>query len=154
MADENKKPEEQEDQLTPEDLKEIDSDLEKLKSSYSSEVIDKARKEGKDEAAKEFQIKKELEEKDRKIKELEENMKKQQESASKAITDIQEKVNTMTTSKAFNPNPEDPFQRRPDQGNNVLNIENMSDEQINEIEENSAKLFWGKEQYLRMRREG
>jgi len=136
--------------LTKDELAQIDKELESLKSKVSGDAVSKAKEEGKAEAMKEMEIKRQLEEKDKKLIELESSIQKQKELAESSIKDMQEKINKLATSK-LPADLKDPFT---EQGSRSagFNPDKLSDEEIRRIEEESARAFFGPD-YDRMKRD-
>ncbi len=137
MTEENKE------QITKEELDQLNKDLDSAKSNIvSTEVtkkIEEAKEEAKKEAEKEFAT-------NQKIKDIEEEKKqlqsKQEEAEKKAAEEIEAlktKVNEMISGKSSIAS-EDPFSN---EGNTDVNksIENLSDEDTDAIEKRSMDMF-------------
>jgi len=136
--------------LTKEELAQIDKELNALKTKVSGDAVSKAKEEGRQEALKEAEIKRQLEDKDKKLAELESSIQKQRELAESSIKDMQEKINKMATSKSF-VEVKDPFAEQGERARG-FNPDKLTDEEIRRIEEESARAFFGPD-YDRMKRD-
>lgn len=136
--------------LTKEELAQIDKELETLKASVSGDAVAKAKQEGRLEAMKEADIQRKLDEKDKKLQELETSLAHQKELAERGLKDMQEKINNLATSKG-GINIKDPFSEKGARAEG-FNPEKLSDEDIARIEEESARAFFGPD-YDRMKRD-
>ena len=129
--------------LTEDEVKLLQKDIEdaksKLISKETDEKIKKAKDEAKKEALAEVEKKKAEDDRERTIKELQEKLEKQEKDSTEKLTAIQKKVDDMVASKAVITK-EDPFKNDP---NLSKQVDTWSDEKIKEIEENSAKTFFG-----------
>jgi hypothetical protein len=136
--------------LTKEELAQIDKELNALKTKVSGDAVSKAKEEGRQEAFKEAEIKKQLEDKDRKLVELENSIQKQKEIAETSLKEMQEKINKMATSKAYM-DIKDPFSEQGERAQG-FNPDKLTEEEIRRIEEESARAFFGPD-YDRMKRD-
>jgi chromosome segregation ATPase len=138
------------DVLTKDELAQIDKELETLKASISGDAVAKAKQEGRLEALKEAEIQKKLEEKDRRLQELENSLAQQKELAEKGLKEMQEKINNLATSKG-GISIKDPFSEKGTRAEG-FNPDKLTDEEIRRIEEESARAFFGPD-YDRMKRD-
>lgn len=132
-----------------EELKQIEADIQKARDSIvskeTSALIAKAKEEAKKEAEKEFLTNSKIKElEDEKEKLRQEQVNKEREAATQ-LEALKKKVDELTSSKAPI-NFKDPF--RPagsQQNNNQGQSLNLTEEQINNIEFESGKAFFGDE---------
>ena len=131
--------------LSKEDLDAISKDIEeaqnKIKETAKAEVsaIDRAKEEARKEVEKEFELKKQAEELARKNEELQKQLEETNKMTSEKLDQFKAKIDDLTASKAVVTN-RDPFQEEvavPHQ------VDKWSDEKINQLEEESARKFFG-----------
>jgi hypothetical protein len=131
--------------LTPEDIAQMQKDIEDAKSRLVSKdtqaVIDKAKEETRAQVTQELESKKAQEDKDRIITELKAKVESQEKEAASRFDMLQKKLDEMSQSKVVIP-PQDPFanQTKP-----AVDIDKWSDEQVRQFEENSARKFFGED---------
>ena len=129
--------------FTKEELEQIDKDLntarEKLVSKETQSEIEKAKTQAKEEAKKEFELQRKLEDLEREKKELEERVLKSEESSSAELDKFKKRLDELTDSKATIAE-QNPFRQ-----NQQKSPENMTDEEISEIERESGIAFFGEE---------
>ena len=129
--------------FTKEELEQIDKDLttarEKLVSKETQSEIDKARGQAKEEAKKEFELQRKLEDLEREKKELEARVQKSEEASSAELDKFKQRLDELTESKATIAE-QNPFKQ-----NQHKSPENMTDEDISEIERESGIAFFGEE---------
>ena len=149
--------EEKEQKLTEDDLKAIDKDIDTAKASLDQDTLKKVREEAKAEVEKEMVAKKELEDKDSKIADLQKRLEESTKNSAEALDKLKSKVDEMVTSKQVM-QPKDPFtpaqgQTTNAQGNPNMNADNLTDKEVDRIEVESGKAFFGEEKYDSMRRD-
>ncbi len=129
--------------FTKEELEQIDKDLttarEKLVSKETQSEIDKARGQAKEEAKKEFELQRKLEDLEREKKELEARVQKSEEVSSAELDNFKKRLDELTESKATIAE-QNPFKQKQQK-----TPENMTDEEISEIERESGIAFFGEE---------
>lgn len=138
MSEEETKP-----TFTKEELEQIDKDLatarEKLVSKETQSEIEKARGQAKEEAQKEFETKRKLEDLEREKKELEERVRKSEESSAAELDKFKKRLDELTESKATI------AEQNPFRENRQKSPENLTDEEVSEIERESGIAFFGEE---------
>lgn len=131
--------------LSKEDIEAINKDIQATKDSLvtkeSQDAIERAKTMGKEEAAKEFELKSKLDEQERMNKELQEKIAAQEEKAAKELDALKSKVDSMITSKAPIAS-ENPFNKEPALSDEV---DKWSNEKVEKFEENSAREFFGQD---------
>ena len=138
--------------MSPEDKAAIEQDIADAKSKLISkemqQQIEEAKKQTKEELMKELETKQKLEEQDKQIATLKAEKEKQEKEAADRLDKIQARVDDIISSKASIKR-DDPFK---DEGSNI-DVDRMSDETVDDIEEKSARAFFG-EEYEHMLRQG
>lgn len=127
--------------------KDIKSAKDSLVSKDTEAKIQAAKEEAKKEAEKEFQTNQKLQELEEQNKKLQEEKENKEKEAAEKISKIQSKVDELISSKAP-VNKDDPFSNG--EGNDKKGIDQWTDEEVNKLEEEHAKAFFGEEQYNRM----
>ena len=131
--------------LTKEDIDAINKDIEDAKSSLISKEtdmkIEEMKKQAKEEAMKELEVQRKLEEQERMNKELQEKLNEKEKEASERLSRLQAKVDELASTKQAM-KPADPFQV---QEAGKINIKSLSEDDINDIETNSARAFFGED---------
>lgn len=135
--------------VTKEELAQMNKDTEaalnKLGDKLQQDTIDKAKAEAKAEAQKEFELAQKLTEQERLNKELQAKLEAQQKTTAEQLAALQKKVDDSIGSKAVL-NPKNPFVHEQQKDTSTLAvIDSMSSEQVNELEEASARAFFGDE---------
>jgi transketolase len=135
--------------VTKEELAQLNKDTEqalnKLGDKLQQDTIAKAKVEAKAEAKQEFEIASKLAEQERVNKELQAKLEATQKATSEQLAALQKKVDESIGSRAVI-NPKNPFvheQQKDTSANHV--IDSLSEDQINEVEEASARAFFGEE---------
>jgi len=133
------------DEISEEEQKAIEADIAKARSSLVSkemeERLERVKQEATAQATKEAEIKHQLEESQRKQKELEEQMRNKEAEYAKSFDALKSKVDEMTSSKAP-VNIQDPF-KQPTNGTNPNDVDSWDDEKVDQVEEESARAFFG-----------
>lgn len=128
--------------MTEEELNEIEQDIskarEKLVSKETQSEIEKAKEQAKQEAQKEMENKQELERLSKEKEELQEKLKQKEQASSEELEKLKKKIDDLTESKATI-SEQNPFKE------GGRNPDNMSDEEIKEIEHRSGIAFFGEE---------
>jgi len=131
--------------LTPEDIAQMQKDIEDAKSRLVSKdtqaVIDKAKEEARNQTIQEIEAKRAQEEKDKLIAELQAKVAAQEKEAAERFEKLQKKLDDMSASKVVI-TPKDPFESQTKPSDD---IDKWSDEKIRQIEEASARKFFGEE---------
>lgn len=129
--------------LSKEEIKAIEDGISNAEKTLVSEetqsVIAKAKEEAKQEALKEVEVQKELEKRDKELQELKQKMQEQEKAASEQLQNLKKSVDDMKGSQAI-VNADDPFTKQSSQGSSV---DNWSEEKINDVEQDSARAFFG-----------
>jgi len=141
---EETKPEEKE-ALTEDDLLELKKETERLKASLigdsTNELVSKTKEDTRAQVEKEMELKQKLEEQERANTELQAKLDKQKEESASKFDDLTGKLDSLIASKQVI-SKQDPFGSAPPEDSKVA-IENLSDEQVDSIEDNSAREFFG-----------
>lgn len=131
--------------VDPKQLEKIDEELNKarreLVSTETQSAIDKAREEARAQALQEAEVKKQLEEKEKEIAAMKKRIEDQEKNSAEKLQMFQKSIDEMKESQAI-VNVKDPFKEG---GKSTLDPEKMSDEEINRIEMNSGRQFFGPE---------
>lgn len=125
--------------LTQAELDNINKDIESAKQSLSTKSTEEIEKKIRLQLEKEFLLKQQLQEKENKAKELEQKLQDQEKKSSETLNALKSKVDELASSKAVVPNT-NPLQRASSETNIV---DKMSPEQIEDIEQESARAFFG-----------
>lgn len=131
------------DSITPEELEQIKKDIADAKGNLVGkelqDEIAKAKEEARKEAEEQLKREQELKElQDSKAK-AEEALKKQQEEANSRLEALQSKVDELSGSKNI-ASDNNPFKEPKSSG---FNVDDLTDQDINKIEENSLREFLG-----------
>jgi len=136
MAEDNKE------QITKEELEQLNKDLDSAKSNIvSNEVtkkIEEAKEEAKKEAEKEFITNQRIKDIEEEKKQLQSKQEEAEKKAAEEIEALKTKVNEMISSKS-SISQEDPFSK--EGGNADSSIESLSDEDTDAIEKRSMDMF-------------
>jgi len=131
-----------EDVLTQEEKQALEQDIADAKKSLSDRdkesAVAAAKAEGRQEAEKEAELKRKLEEQERARQELEGKIKSYEEASAKQNEDIKKQLDELRESKMV-VEPENPFAGNQAQPN--VNVDAMSEEDINDIERESCEAF-------------
>lgn len=136
--------------LTQEELDQINKDIaaarEKLVSKETSSQIEKAKQEAKQEAQKEFETSQKLKELEEQRKALEEKLQNTEKQSSEQLEALKKKVDEMAESKRVM-QAKNPFADAANSAGSPNNPdpENMTDEEVNDIERASGRAFFGPE---------
>ncbi len=123
-----------------EDIKNAQKDL---VSDATQQQIDNAKKLAREEALKEVETKKILEEKDIEIARLKQEQVLKETKTADTLTKMQKQIDDSITSKA-NVQVNDPFDNNNQpSGSQGLTIDSISDAQIDDMEERAAEQFFG-----------
>lgn len=139
-------------QYSEDEVKAIQEDINKAKSSLVSKETDdqiaKAKEQARLEAEKEFTTNQKIQELKAENERIQsEKLEKEKEFADK-FSQMNEKINEMIGSKQPVV-PENPFKGNQSTGPNQVNVESLSDDAVNAIEEKSAELFFGEDPRLK-----
>lgn len=139
-------------QYSEDEVKAIQEDISKAKSSLVSKETDdqiaKAKEQARLEAEKEFTTNQKIQELKAENERIQsEKLEKEKEFADK-FSQMNEKINEMIGSKQPVV-PENPFKGNQSTGPNQVNVESLSDDAVNAIEEKSAELFFGEDPRLK-----
>ena len=126
-------------ELTKEDLKTIKDDLELAQKLLVSKETTKQIEDAKEEVKKEIEEKTLTEKLEAEKKELADKLETKEKETAEQLEKLQTKVDEMISSKAGIV-AEDPFKTEPASSKKV---DDWSEDKINEVEEDSAKLFFG-----------
>lgn len=139
--------------FTKEDMDALNQDIAKAKSSLSATEIEKVKEEAKKQAIEEYKKAQEAEMLRKQNEDLKAQLEQQKKVSESAINTIQTKVDSMVASKqVISPPSKDPFKKESKQNSSV--VDTWSEDRIRQIEDASARAFWGDEGYEQMRREG
>jgi DNA uptake protein ComE-like DNA-binding protein len=134
------------DGLSPEDIAQMQKDIDEAKSKIVSKDTEAIIQKAKEEAMREIEAKQKLEaerkaqeEKDKLIQELQAKIANQEKEASTKFEMLQKRLDEMATSKAV-VTPQDPFAS---ETKSAINIDKWSDEELRRVEEESARKFFG-----------
>lgn len=127
--------------MAPEEIAALQKDIESakaaLKAQAEQEVAARAKAEGKQEAAQELESRAALEKLAAEKRQLEEALAAAQRRADEELTKVKSKLDEFASSRAVAPpSAQAPTPARP-------NVDAWSDETVNEVEENSARAFFG-----------
>lgn len=139
-------------EYSEDEVKAIQEDINKAKSSLVSKETDdqiaKAKEQARLEAEKEFTTNQKIQELKAENERIQsEKLEKEKEFADK-FSQMNEKINEMIGSKQPVV-PENPFKGNQSTGPNQVNVESLSDDAVNAIEEKSAELFFGEDPRLK-----
>lgn len=139
------KSKQEENTLSQEDIDSMNKDIKEAKDSLVSKETDskleEAKKQAKEEAKKEMEVQKKLEEQEKTNKELQEKLEAKEKEAADKLSKLQSKVDDIIGTKQA-VQPADPFQSKE---SGKVDVKRMSDEEINALEENSARAFFGED---------
>jgi TolA-binding protein len=135
--------------ITKEDVEQIEKDIQDAKSSLVSKEVDMKLEEmktkAKEEALAEIEMQNKLREQEEQNRKLQEQLEAKEKEAAEKLNSLQQKVDEMVGSKAAF-QPVDPFKNEPHQSTEgVPDVKRMSDEQVDDIEMESARAFFGDE---------
>ena len=116
--------------------KDIEDATNTLVSKETEEKIAKAKEEAKKEAEKEFLVNQRVKELEAEKQKLQEQMEAKEREAAERLASLNEKVNKYVESKT-SINNENPFNGN----NNSNNVESLSDDDVNNIEQESYQAF-------------
>jgi len=129
--------------ITKEELTSIEKDIAdakaKLVSKDTQEAITKAKEEGKEQATKEAELQKKAEEAEKKTEELQKQLEEKEKLALEKLEKMESKINEMVSSKQIIA-AQDPFNTDVAM---TEKVDKMSDEEVNNLEERSARQFFG-----------
>lgn len=132
--------------ITKEELEALNKDIDVAKSSIVSketqEVIQKAKDDARVEAEKEFELKKQLDEQKQEADRLKAQLADNEKKAADQLEAMKTKVDAAIESQAVVQS-QNPFNPHESQQSSTETVEQMSDEQVNNIEYESAKEFFG-----------
>lgn len=141
--------------LSEEEQKQIQKDIEetknKLVSDETQKQVEEAKKAAKQEAQKEFELQKKLEELEKEKESLAQKLDESQKQSLAEIDALKSKVNEMVGRSRAMVRPDDPFEA-PDK--KPTSVENISDEEVRAIEEQSAEEFFGPDDYRHFKQQG
>lgn len=140
---EDNKPKEGENQgLSEEDYKKLNEDIEKTKNELTSEEtkkkVEQAKEEERKKAQEEFEWKQKLAEQEKQNEELKKKLEETEKKSTQQLDALKKKVDDVIGTKMPPSQQQDPFASGPSK-----DVASMSDEQVDEIEESSAKAFFG-----------
>lgn len=127
----------------------MEKDIEEAKQKLVSKSTADAIATAKEEAKAELQKEQELEQLKKQNEELQQQMKAKEEETSKTLDTFKQKLNEMAASRKTVQN-EDPFENKQPPQN--ASIDELSDEQIRQIEEDHAREFFGEENFRHFKR--
>jgi Skp family chaperone for outer membrane proteins len=134
------------DTLTKEELEALNKEIEQTQAALSDQKVSQAREEGRKEATKELELKQQLDASAKKQAELEAQLAQTRKTAEEQLASIAKKVDEMAASKAvIVPTPPASLQNKSD-------IDSWSKDKLERIEENSARAFFGSDNYDHMLR--
>lgn len=140
------------DGFSEEELSQITNDIKKAREGLvSKEVeqkINQVKEEAKREVEKEFLMNDKIKQAEMEKAQLQAEMEKIQKQSAEELERLKSKVDELISSKAP-VKTDDPFKKHTDIKNS---IDFLSDEQVSDIEEASARAFWGDEAYEDMKR--
>ncbi len=133
--------------LSAEEQAKIQEDIKNAQKNLVSEAtqqqIDNAKKLAREEALKEVETKKILEEKDKEIEKLKQEQVAKETKTAEILAKMQKQIDDSISSKA-NVQVNDPFDNNNQpSGSQGLTIDSISDEQIDDMEERAAEQFFG-----------
>ena len=130
--------------LSEEEVKQLQQDITAAKNNVVSEetqkIIEAEREKARKDALQEAEAKKAIEDKEREIAELKKAQEQKEKEAAQKYDALQSKVDELIASKAVTQK-DDPFTNNQPQ----VDVDKMSDDQVNKIEEESARLFLGED---------
>ncbi len=131
--------------FTKEELDEINKDIASAKDSLVSKetqaVMEKAKEAGKEEAKQEIEAKQKIDDMAKANEELKTKLEEQEKKASEQLGKMEDKINNLVESKQVIAS-ENPFESKPALSDKV---DKMTNEQVDEFEENSARDFFGQD---------
>lgn len=129
------------DVLTEEDKQQMEKDIADAKKSIADKeaAIQKAREEGRNEATKEAELQRKLDDQERARQELERKIKAYEENSAKQNEEFKKQLDSLRESKMV-VEPENPFAGNK-QANPQVNVDAMSEDQIIDIEKESCEAF-------------
>jgi len=129
--------------ISKEEMEAISRDIQSTKESLvtkeSQDAEAKAKAAGKEEAQKEFELQQKLKEQEEANKKLQEELEKTKTETAEKLNIVQKKVDEMIGSKA-SVESKNPFETAVGLSKEV---DNWSDDKVNEIENRSARKFFG-----------
>lgn len=130
------------------EMKELDKQIQAqtavLAQKERDDLVQKAKDEARKEVLREVELQKQLEEATRAKAEMEKKLAEMEKRTTEEVTKVKEQVNSLISSKAVVPN-DNPFK-------DTHSVDNFSRKQLDEIEERSARAFFGDEGFESMMR--
>lgn len=119
--------------ISKDDLESLNKDIESAKKTLA--------KEAKEEATKELELQQQLKEREESLKTLQADVEKREKETQDKLQGLQNKIDQLATSKAVVSN-NDPFEEPKPKSQSSI-VDAMSNDQINDIERNSARKMLG-----------
>lgn len=126
------------DELTKDDMDAVSKDIEKATKTIADANLEKAKEEGRREATKELELKRQLEEQEQRAKDLEAKLSAAQVESTAQLKKVQEQLDSMAASKQV-VGSQNPF--KDEKGPSP--VDSWSAEKVKAVEEESARRFFG-----------
>ncbi len=126
------------DELTKDDMEAVSKDIEKATKAIADSNLEKAKEEGRREAVKELELKRQLDEQEQRAKDLEAKLSAAKAESEAQLKKVQEQLDSMASSKQVVAS-QNPF--KDEKG--ASPVDSWSEDKVKSVEEASARAFFG-----------